>query len=57
MGGQIIQLLLGVEYSILAYRTHQGVLIWQMDLPHCLSMSPGVAEIIHHNRTVTEDGN
>jgi hypothetical protein len=56
MCGQITQLLSGVAYSISPYKTHWGVLIWQMDLPHCLSVSLGVTEIIQNNRTVMEIG-
>jgi hypothetical protein len=57
MCGQIIQLLCCVAYSIFAYKTHWGVSIRQMDLPHCLSISLGVTEIIQNNSTLNESGN
>jgi hypothetical protein len=43
--------------SVFAYRTHWVLLIWQMDLPHCMSMLLGVSEIIQNNSTVIKSGN
>jgi len=45
-----------VAYSIFAYKTHWVVSIWQMDLPHYLSVSLGVTEIIQNNSNVIESG-
>ena len=53
---QIIQLLSGVVYSVFAYKTHQIVLIWQMGLQHCLSMSSGVPKMVQNDCSAVRSG-